>query len=447
MNYSLENIFSAITPDTIKNIPIVSDAMKIFVEVLNEYSSTSIEIRNILNDNSPEVIKNELVKIYLNDIYRVLYAVQNNKQISEKIDKYNAEYGSEYIKRDILGTISNTLNSEHFVTTRSYKQKKGTVAGIRYIYDMIENIITTTENKIDITVIEKEPFNLKIEGSMMKELYDNVVRPLAHPLGFVYTYVTIVKLVLEDEFNLIHHYNNSVVEVRCLSGNVDPYDKTIIKVTEDTISGRNVTRVYFDDNSYIEQWLNPIEINYYENNVLIKTYPSSNHCSLYLQYDYVLELATKDEISFKETKSIDEDWYLEEGLCDLIGNGIIVGQFVVGRKYRPIKDFVSFRETLEVTRASIDYEIFIYEGSYVIGSFTIGEDSTSRIGGSLELVHSDTSEIYDIRTVQEEFEISTISAINIQDSVLIQDDLSLLEMYSSSDTVSILNTQEEFDLI
>src|SRR5574344_1349813 len=213
MNHSLENIFKAITPDSIKNIPVVQDAMKIFVEVLEEKSKASIDIQNILNENSPEIIKDELVKIYLNDIYRVLNSVQHNKQIAEKIERFNKEYGSDYIKKDIIGTISNVLNYEHYFTTRDYKQKKGTVQGIKYIYDMIENIITSGEEKYDIVVIEKEPFHLKIEGSMLKELYDNIVRPLAHPLGFVYTYVNIVRIYLEDYFNLIYHYKNSIVEV------------------------------------------------------------------------------------------------------------------------------------------------------------------------------------------------------------------------------------------
>lgn len=394
MNHSLENIFKAITPESIKNIPVIQDAMKIFVEVLEEKSKVSIDIKNVLNENSPQVIQDELVKIYLNDIYRVLNEVQHNKIIAEKIDRYNKEYGAEYIKKDVLGTLSRVLNEEHYFTTKEYKQKKGTVQGIKYIYDMIENIITTGEEKTDILIIEKEPFNLKIEGSMLKELYDNIVRPLAHPLGFVYTYVNIVKLYLEDNFNLIFHYYNSTVEVRCLYGNVDSYShKTIIDVREEIISRRKVLKITFSDGSRLEQWNDPIVVKYFENDVIIKEYPEEGHCSIFLQYDFELELATKDEVTFRESKNLFDDFFDEEGQCVLIGNpniiigqvilgntitianeldDLIIGKFVIGRKRREIREKVLFRESQSII-SNVDLKNTIIE-DFDIDVFTTLSD-------------------------------------------------------------------------
>jgi predicted transcriptional regulator len=87
MQNNIKEIFSAITPDNIKNIPVVRDQMDIFIEILEELSKESIDIRNAFENTR---IKEELIKIYLDDLYTVFKQIQFNQSIDELIEKTNA---------------------------------------------------------------------------------------------------------------------------------------------------------------------------------------------------------------------------------------------------------------------------------------------------------------------------------------------------------------------
>ena len=105
MQIDLKNIFESITPDNIKNNPVIAPAMDIFIDVLNEKCAESINIRNAFQN---PVIREELIKIYLDDLYRALYELQYNKDVKATIDSINKVYGTEYYKTDFIadGLIS-----------------------------------------------------------------------------------------------------------------------------------------------------------------------------------------------------------------------------------------------------------------------------------------------------------------------------------------------------
>lgn len=69
MNNELLAIFKAITPDNIKDNKLISDSMKIFIELLSEHSFISKDIKLALSEHTTDSIEEELPKIYLNDYY------------------------------------------------------------------------------------------------------------------------------------------------------------------------------------------------------------------------------------------------------------------------------------------------------------------------------------------------------------------------------------------
>ena len=256
MSNDLQSIFKSITPDNIKSIPVIQDAMDVFISTLEEVSSVSIDVKNAFENTN---IKEELIKIYLDDLYNVLQQIQFNQKIVEYIERSNNAYGTEYFKKDLIYNIVDYINDEHFLTIKSYKEKKGTTQAIKYIYDLISTFVMTGDTHYPFTLTELEPFNFKVEGSLPTVFYENIIRPLAHPLGFTYYYEQILKLVLEDfyaELNFV--FTTYELEIRCLKTTGETYTfdflykpddtKRVVSYIDTILEGNTrIKRVFFKD--------------------------------------------------------------------------------------------------------------------------------------------------------------------------------------------------------
>jgi hypothetical protein len=280
MSNDLQSIFKSITPDNIRSIPVIQDAMDIFISTLEEVSSTSIDVKNAFDNTN---IKEELVKIYLDDLYNVLQQIQFNQKIVEYIERLNKSYGTEYYKRELIYNITNYINDEHFLTIKSYKEKKGTTQAIKYIYDLISTFVLTDDTHYPFMLTELEPFNFKVQGSLPTVFYENIIRPLAHPLGFTYYYEQILKLVLEDfyaEMNFV--YTTYELEVRCLKSTGETYTfdflykpdgtkREVFSVDTNLEGNTRIKRVFFKDG----------DDKYNNNSTYLKQVTSSLGCKVF----------------------------------------------------------------------------------------------------------------------------------------------------------------------
>ena len=319
----IKSIFSSITPDNIKELPVIKDAMDIFIETLEELSKESIDIRNIYQN---EKIKDQLVQIYLDDLYNVLKAVQSNEQVISAVDRINELYGQsgkEVLRKDAIINISEYINEEHFLSFKSYKQNKGTKEAIEYIYTLIYGFVGTEEDRTDIRFIEgKNPFEFEVEGGLPAEIYEYIIYPLAHPIGFTFTYTRFISLLLEDYFpELSIDYNTNVLETRCLfpdgTTKVKKFiDKNLtrqeqidagldldLKVLEikNLIEGPNRVRLIFLSNGqYLRQEttnLGQTSVKLLEgegsDTIIVNSF--AGQCSVYIEYDAVFNTTVKDE--------------------------------------------------------------------------------------------------------------------------------------------------------
>ena len=340
----LQSIFDSITPDNIKDIPVIKDAMSIFIETLEDLAKESVDIKNIYENDS---IREELVKIYLDDLYNVFKEVQLNEQLIEAIDRINGYYNIgrdpseeqiEFIKKDAIVNISNYINDEHFLSFKSYKQTKGTKAAIEYIYALINSLITTADVDVPFVVNEgDEPFHLDMQGSLPAEVYDYIIYPLAHPLGFTYTYERYINAIFEDYFPELNiTYNTSLLEVRCLL----PNDTTqITKFIDESLSDQEkedlgmdpnlkvtditniqneqgrVKIIYLNDGRYLKQVTSGIgqtHVYIYDLNEDSGEFEerlfSPYQCSIYIDYTFNVNTTVVDEISFYTEKTVHDMW-------------------------------------------------------------------------------------------------------------------------------------------
>lgn len=326
----LKSIFEAITPQNIKDIPLIRDAMDIFIQNLQDNASVATEIRNIFKPENEEIREN-LLKIYLASLYSVISNVQTNKDIT---NKFTDDEGI-VLKKD----IKDILNDEYFTSNKEYKQRVGTKLGIDYTYQLARYLQTNEFVESDFELTELQPFHFKSEGTIYRELYENVVKPLSHPLGFTYIYNRLIRNTLVDLFGVKKSYVVNKLEVRCLDGYYDVftpdtndvnvkadflsrinpltnelfteaeyntyvtvyYSKIPDEVEIDTIDGAPHKEVIFTDGTLLEQYTSPIRV-YYRNYIdevldtsnYIKQYTS--HCSMYMDYEEKFVITYTDSI-------------------------------------------------------------------------------------------------------------------------------------------------------
>ena len=323
MQNNLLSIFKAITPDNIKDIPLIEDSMKIFIELLNENSPISADIKIALSENTTELIADELPKIYLYDYYSMIENLKNNKNIVNKFRNWNAllkpglypvgmpivgeklivnyftvgEAGEPLSTDDgnvdelfdlnplttKLGILRSNLlqnKAENYYVNRLFKQSKGLKKGINFIYDILNEHLVNEQERKDLIITETgNPFELNIIGSVDKDIYAESVAYLSHPLGFVYDYTYISEISFDDNYSTSKYYNVSSLEVRCLSGGFEAYTKQVSNIIEHS----NYLKIIFNDGFYLLQE-NDI-VRYYDNlDYLIKVYPAANHCSIFIEY-------------------------------------------------------------------------------------------------------------------------------------------------------------------
>lgn len=374
---ALKDIFNAITPENIKDIDIINDAMDIFIQNLEENSKISIDIKKILQyktfvddsagdfpENALELRKNVL-KMYLSSLYNVLSEVQGNKGIQKKILASNIDVSP--LKKE----IPETLNDEYLITGKEFKQKIGTELGMEYGYNLAKYLQNNESVIRDFVLQEDKPFHFRTEGSVFKEVYENIVKPLTHPLGFTHSYVQIIQESLIDLFELITEYDFTSIEVRCLDGYIDVFtedsDDTNVKAAflerENDLTGELYTEdeyneyitvhtnkipqefkesyvlenlqreLWFTDGTYLKLSTNPIQVYYrnysdeiLQNDEYIKYYV--NHCSLFLDYNLSYKPAYTDDIEYFLMKfTPDEEFY------DIESEDLDISFHVVDGKY------------------------------------------------------------------------------------------------------------------
>ena len=326
----LQAIFDSITPQNIKDIPLLADAMEIFINNLENNSSISADIREVFSADNTEIREN-LLKIYISSLYSVISNIQQNKDVQEKF----REGEGLVLSKD----ITEILNDEYFTTNKEYKQRIGTKLGIDYTYLLAKYLQTNEFADSDFDLTEIKPFHFQSEGSIYRELYENVVKPLSHPIGFTYIYNRLIKNALTDLFGVERVFDINTLEVRCLNGYYDVFtpdsDDTNVKAdfltrinaltgevfTEaeyntyvnvntnkviewaefDTRDGNPHKEILFTDGTYLESYTNPIRV-YYRNYIdevnnttnYINQYTS--HCSLYVDYTEKYVISYTDNI-------------------------------------------------------------------------------------------------------------------------------------------------------
>lgn len=353
---NLLEMFNNITPDNIKNLPVVQESMVIFLETLMARSKETIDLKNFYKN---EEIKNELVQIYLGDLYNTLKQVQFNSALIDAIDRQNSYYpeGMGVYKADTIQNIMEHITDEHFMTFKSYRESKGTIKAIQYIYDFVKALLVSGKESSlnlamrgfsqgnsasDLTIIENSPFDLTIEGELIPEAYNFIIHPLAHPLGFTYVYYRKMLLDLIDYFpevNIVYYTKSLEVRTVYADGtiivtNILPDENgTEVIFLRDYVDNRIRTReIYLSDGTYYTQntYTNGhTTVELFETNTGVRLKKFEDESYIYFDYDYEVRTSVTDE-AHNEQEWPHLDPYARMGMT-----GISCDIMIIGQNYKP----------------------------------------------------------------------------------------------------------------
>lgn len=432
MQTQLLSIFKAITPDNIKNLPLILDSMEIFIELLSENSYISSDIKKALSEETTASIGEELPKIYLNDYFSMIENLKTNKTIVNKFKRWNevlspnlypigmpiisdklivnyfiiGEVGDPLVdpstedgvdkwnisplsrKLDILSHNILQNKAENYYINRKFKESKGLKKSIQFIYDIVNEYMVNPDERRPLIFKETgRPFEIElISGSIDKDIYNESVAYLSHPLGFTYEYVYVSELNFTDNFELKKFYDIKMLEVRCLNGNVETYNKNVIYIEERL----NHLKIVFFDGTYLLQENDAVKY-FNSNDTIIKFYSPEYHCSIFLEYEILYETRVTDSIKFSDkNESYLDNIIISENAnyniyTRLDQNNFIIGLSIIGEKY--------------ISNDSDQYEDVKVKDYFYNPNFA--ESST-------EEVKSNTDDSINIQNSIEEFDIQII---------------------------------------
>lgn len=321
----LKDYFYTILPKSVFDNKVSKDIIDVILDYIDENLKPSYDV-NTQNDFDANLISEELLSIYLSDVYDIIKKSKMNPVIKHEVDDIMTSLGYDISARYYDKLLSASLNNEHIIAAKDFKQKKGTIYSIDYIYNLVKS---TDLQPISVSVADDFVFEAgdleynfeTIEGSLYEKIYKNVVAYAAHPVGFTYSYSRTLLFEIVDYFSATVEYINEGIQINCISGEIVNFEQNLTNV-EDTLNRVTIT---FEDGTYL---VKDTQLIYYAaNNTIITEY-----LNCILDYSYRLNITSQidDTIEF-ETESYMCDYVdLSSHSDDLVG---LVHDYMFGLYY------------------------------------------------------------------------------------------------------------------
>lgn len=257
---NLYNIFKGITPYAIQEVPLIKTAMKIFCNNLEKNAQVSKRISAIFDydinstdskhlKKCKKTLKKGLFLMYIGTLYNAVNAMSHDKRIQKTLVKF--QYTGAGIYKDVVDII----NNEFFGSYRAFSQLVGTKRAIHYLYTFAK-YLETGSYEDDLIIEEKVPFLMRYEGSLQKDIFDKIVYNLVHPLGWCYSYVTIMSEMLHDYYGITTYYK--IVKLELVNSKEGRFvvftDKSTEEVCKDFLKRVNpLTNKNFTETEFYNQ--------------------------------------------------------------------------------------------------------------------------------------------------------------------------------------------------
>ena len=233
------NLYSEIiqfVPEAMREDPDFQRLIHLYCKVLEEtfeYSNDVIQTKLVdslmekfskTNDSRYTDFRQDILRVLLNELFYTIDDAENSGVLYNKLEEVYNRVGLSVSGLEIAKMLDRIITEQNIVASKSFNQNKGKYSGFVYINNLIDLAISGVEKTESnyFKLIEgtrdnpKEPFNYRVETSHYKETYEELVKPLVHPLGFGYVVSTMLFILLEDYFGLRLEQTLEYAEIRCL---------------------------------------------------------------------------------------------------------------------------------------------------------------------------------------------------------------------------------------
>lgn len=213
---NLKSVLYAITPENIRQIPLVKISLDIFVDYIMSSNEICQRISAVFDvDHNPDetdaqrrsrdILRKGVYLTWIYTLYNTLERLAVNTDVLHAIDKEG------YKNAALLKGLDKVLTPETIAASRAFSQKVGTPGALRYMYHF-GKYLETGEYSLDLEIDEGNPFIIHYEGSMNPAMFYSLVKPLAHPIGWIDSYERIMALVFHDYFGIEIHTSYDRIE-------------------------------------------------------------------------------------------------------------------------------------------------------------------------------------------------------------------------------------------
>ena len=223
-------------PEAMREDPDFQRLIHLYCKTLEEtfeYSNDVIQTKLVdslmekfskTNESRYTDFRQDILRVLLNELFYTIDDAENSGVLYNKLEEVYNRVGLSVSGLEIAKMLDRIITEQNIVANKSFNQNKGKYSGFVYINNLIDLAISGVEKTESnyFKLIEgtrdnpKEPFNYRVETSHYKETYEELVKPLVHPLGFGYVVSTMLFILLEDYFGLRLEQTLEYAEIRCL---------------------------------------------------------------------------------------------------------------------------------------------------------------------------------------------------------------------------------------
>lgn len=217
----IKSIINNIIPDNIKDIKLVRDCLDVFLDYVVENSNIAIDTYNLYSDKN-EVIYDDLLKVFIRNVYETIDKNKNNPTLVNKLDELYKRAGYKSFRDfEINSKMVDLIIREDLESSKIFQQTKGTSKSLEYVYNLVDKMnfqqgILESDNEFKF-IEGSNVFEYKVEGSLIEELFEYFVKPIAHPVGWAYMYSRVYSMYFEDYILSEVKYDISSFYIGCLN--------------------------------------------------------------------------------------------------------------------------------------------------------------------------------------------------------------------------------------
>ncbi len=144
-------------------------------------------------------LQDQLAEIFMHNVYSITENAKHNYVFRSRLKATLTKAGVDDIA--ILDNINDLFTEDRFIINGTWREKKGTEVAMTYAATQaVDSNLQPAELKVpfkwDITSVD--PMTYTIEGSLLPSIFEVFVRPLSHPISYIYEYKMVCEEIIND---------------------------------------------------------------------------------------------------------------------------------------------------------------------------------------------------------------------------------------------------------